>query len=218
MRWFLLIHIRKHGIQLWFWTNLSRLHRTKDCRAFLFSNRCHGILIHPTIMAQEFVHAQYRIGNILRSLNFIHITICRGIIRGTMMTLSICHCLNHYRHRRFYCQFTCLGHSRMDSKDIIPIYTDASHSISRSTANDSVSSVLIFDWCRDGIPIISTKEDHGSAQCGCKVACRMEVNSRSCSFTKVHNRYCRLLLLVIHCIQLELVSSPYSLSNLSPKR
>mmetsp|Transcript_28262 Transcript_28262/g.44497 ORF Transcript_28262/g.44497 Transcript_28262/m.44497 type:complete len:231 (-) Transcript_28262:1163-1855(-) len=219
MRWFLLIHICKHGIQLGFRASLGRFHRTKNRRAFLISNRCHSIIIHPSIMTQEFVHAQYWIGNILCSLNFIHITISRGIIRGTMMTLSIRHCFDHDWHGRFYCQFTCCGHSRMDSKDIIPIHTYASHSISRSTADYSISSILIFGWSRNGITIISTKEDHGSSQCGSKVACRVEVSGRSCSFTKVDNRYCRLLLLlVVHRIQLELVSSSHCLGDLSPKR
>mmetsp|Transcript_20946 Transcript_20946/g.34237 ORF Transcript_20946/g.34237 Transcript_20946/m.34237 type:complete len:212 (-) Transcript_20946:8-643(-) len=102
----------------------------------------------------------------------------------------------------------------MHRKEIISVHTNTSHSISRSTRNDTITSILIFYRSRNCVAIIPTEEYHRRLKRSGKVTRRVKVGGRRSSITKVDNRNSRFLLRIGNGIQLELVSRSHRLSNL----
>jgi hypothetical protein len=75
--------------------------------------------------------------------------------------------------------------SRVDCKGIVAINPESGHSISRSSASNMVSSVLVFNRSGNGIFVVSTDEESLSSESGGEVEGSMEIAFTGCSFSKI---------------------------------
>ena len=108
-------------------------------------------------------------------------------------------------------ELSCFLCCAVDSKYVISINSDCMHTIRRSPDCDTVTSVLIINWSRNCIHVVSAEEESLSSKCCSKVECRVEVTFRCSTFTEIS--HCDL---IFTCDSI-MISTPRSLWNLCAK-
>lgn len=71
--------------------------------------------------------------------------------------IPVCHSFYEDRTVFFDCIFTWCLSNLIHCQSVISVYSNSSNTITWTMASNSISSILLVGWCRDGITIVTTE-------------------------------------------------------------
>lgn len=159
---------------------LRFLLRHIDLSQHLLSDGLHVIVlcivVPPTVLFHVVLQLRDRMLHRVPHFQFFGWTIRSAVVRSRMMSNSILHGLDNYWLIVFQSILSSRLRGVVDRKQIRSIHSDGGHSVSCGSSCDSVTSVLFRRRSRNRKAIVSTEEDHWTAQSGREIQSSMTIS------------------------------------------
>ena len=159
---YFIVHSIKHCFNRRFLLNCRRFKGKSGCLPGMSS-----ILLRVTFLKKTFFqHIFFKsddwiahfLEQILPFLHFLGVSVCLREVTGGVVADSVWHSFDQSWSFVSDDHLPCLLGCSIDSKDIIAVYPDGWNTVGDTSHSDTVTCILVINWGRDSIHVISAVE------------------------------------------------------------